>query len=158
MNEREIASKLREAETRCASKGLRFTDVRRKVLDRLMHHEKGVKAYELLDEMREVHPGSTPPTVYRALDFLVGAGLVHRLDSQNAFIVCNGHHRKHGFLIVCPSCHAVAEFDDPETSHALSDRIAQAGFLLEHPLIEVKALCPDCQALDTEDLPECCKH
>src|SRR5690606_301224 len=69
-----------------ASRGRRFTPIRRKVLELLLRHERSLKAYELLDEIRIVQPNATPPTVYRALDFLLEEGLVHRVDTLNTFI------------------------------------------------------------------------
>jgi len=67
-----IAEQLRTAESLCAQRGRRLTPIRRKVLELLLRHGRSLKAYELLDAMRAVHPGAAPPTVYRALEFLGG--------------------------------------------------------------------------------------
>ena len=77
------------AEALCEQRGRRLTPIRRKVLELLLRHGRSLKAYELLDAMREVHPGAAPPTVYRALDFLMDEGLVHRLDAVNAWSACH---------------------------------------------------------------------
>src|SRR5690606_24636684 len=76
------------AESLCASRGRRFTPIRRKVLELLLNHERSLKAYELLTEIRTIYPNATPPTVYRALDFLLDEGLVHRVDTLNTFMAC----------------------------------------------------------------------
>ena len=73
------------AEEYCRERGEKLTPIRRKVLELLLNSGRATKAYSLLDEMRQIHPGSAPPTVYRALDFLLSAGLVHRIESINAF-------------------------------------------------------------------------
>src|SRR5690606_27768268 len=76
------------AEALCARRGRRFTPIRRNVLELLLRHQRSLKAYELLEEIRAIHPSATPPTVYRALDFLLAEGLVHRVDTLNTFIAC----------------------------------------------------------------------
>jgi len=97
-----VAERLTVAESVCAQRGHRLTPIRRKVLELLLRHGRSLKAYELLDEMRTIHPGAAPPTVYRALDFLLAEGLIHRLDAVNAWAACrdaSGAH--HDLLIVC---------------------------------------------------------
>ncbi len=76
-----VATQLHTAEALCSERGKRLTPIRRKVLEILLAQRRSVKAYELLDMIRAVQPGAAPPTVYRALDFLVEEGLVHRLDA-----------------------------------------------------------------------------
>src|SRR5690606_12796407 len=84
-----IAASRDTAQKLCESRGKRLTPTRRKVLEILLHHGRSLKAYELLEHMRDVQQGAAPPTVYRALDFLVEEGLVHRLDAINAWTACH---------------------------------------------------------------------
>lgn len=62
------------ADEYCRERGEKLTPIRRKVLELLLNSGRATKAYSLLDDMRQIHPGSAPPTVYRALDFLLTAG------------------------------------------------------------------------------------
>ncbi|MEN9455180.1 MAG: hypothetical protein RL210_699 [Pseudomonadota bacterium] len=144
--ETEVQQRLQQAEARCLEQGMRLTTIRKQVLELLLRHEGGVKAYQLLDEMKAVHEQSTPPTVYRALEFLQDAGLVHRLDSLNAYVACHIEQpqHQHGLLLVCPLCHAVSEIDDPEVCHLLADRIRLAGHQLQGDCLEIKAVCGEC--------------
>jgi len=135
------------AEALCAERGKRFTPIRRKVLELLLRHQRSLKAYELLDEIREVHPNATPPTVYRALDFLLEEGLVHKVDSLNTFIACgDAAGAPHNLLVVCTGCGAVAEIHDDIVRNRLANRIERAGFRLAGQEMEVKALCQQCLA------------
>jgi len=135
------------AESLCARRGRRFTPIRRKVLELLLNHQRSLKAYELLDEIRAIHPNATPPTVYRALDFLLEEGLVHRVDSLNTFIACgDAAGAPHNLLVVCTGCGTVAEIHDDIVRNRLADRIKHAGFKLAGHEMEVKALCQDCLA------------
>jgi Fur family zinc uptake transcriptional regulator len=134
------------AESLCEQRGRRLTPIRRKVLELLLRHGRSLKAYELLDAMRAEHPGAAPPTVYRALDFLVDEGLIHRLDAVNAWTACHdAGGEPHDLLVVCTGCGAVAEVSDPAMSRQLAERVARTGFALATHEMEIRALCPQCQ-------------
>jgi Fur family zinc uptake transcriptional regulator len=142
-----IEAQLVLADTLCAQRGKRLTPIRRKVLELLLRHGRSIKAYELLDAIKAEHQGAAPPTVYRALDFLVEEGLIHRLDAVNAWSACHdAAGAPHDLLVVCTHCGAVAEISDPAMSRQLAERVAKTGFALATHETEIRALCPDCQA------------
>ncbi|HEY2604482.1 Fur family transcriptional regulator [Paraburkholderia sp. RL18-103-BIB-C] len=137
------------AEEYCRERGEKLTPIRRKVLELLLNSGRATKAYSLLDEMRQIHPGSAPPTVYRALDFLLSAGLVHRIESINAFTVCHDLTQcQHGILVVCQQCGSVTELHQPKLRQALVAQIEDAGYRLASDEIELKGLCAACQAAE----------
>lgn len=142
-----VNAQLSLAEELCEQSGRRLTPIRRKVLELLLRQEgRSLKAYELLEAMRNIHPGSAPPTVYRALDFLVEAGLIHRLDAVNAWIACHdAGGAPHDLLVVCTHCGAVAEISDPVMSARLAERVALTGFRPTSHETEIRALCAKCQ-------------
>lgn len=141
-----LAEKLLTAESLCAQRGKRLTPIRRKVLEILLAQHRSVKAYELLDLIRAVQPGAAPPTVYRALDFLVDEGLVHRLDAINAWTAClDAAGAPHDLLVVCTECGAVAELSDPALSRQLANKVANAGFALSDHETELRGLCAKCK-------------
>lgn len=147
------------AEALCAERGKRFTPIRRKVLELLLRHQRSLKAYELLDEIREVHPNATPPTVYRALDFLLEEGLVHKVDSLNTFMACgDAAGAPHNLLVVCTGCGAVAEIHDDIVRNRLANRIERAGFRLAGQEMEVKALCQACLAKNPDAIQHLHAH
>lgn len=140
-----VAEQLAIAEKLCLQRGKRLTPTRRKVLEILLQQRRSVKAYELLDEIRRVQPGAAPPTVYRALDFLIEEGLIHRLDAVNAWSACrDAGGEPHDLLIICTQCGAVAEFSDPDLSSRLAKKVASAGFVLANHETELRALCGKC--------------
>jgi Fur family transcriptional regulator, zinc uptake regulator len=137
------------AEEYCRERGEKLTPIRRKVLELLLNSGRATKAYSLLDDMRQIHPGSAPPTVYRALDFLLSAGLVHRIESINAFTVCHDLTQcQHGILVVCQQCGNVTELHQPKLRQALVAQIQDAGYRLASDEIELKGLCSACQAAE----------
>jgi len=142
-----VAAQLDTAENLCRERGKRLTPIRRKVLEILLQQGRSVKAYELLDEIRRVQPGAAPPTVYRALDFLIEEGLIHRLDAVNAWSAClDAGGEPHDLLVICTNCGAVAEFSDPALSRQLARKVATAGFVLANHETELRALCNACHA------------
>jgi Fur family zinc uptake transcriptional regulator len=129
------------AEEYCRERGEKLTPIRRKVLELLLTSGRATKAYSLLDDMRQIHPGSAPPTVYRALDFLL------KIESINAFAVCHDLTQcQHGILVVCQQCGNVTELHQPALREALVAQIENAGYRLAGDGIELKGLCSACQA------------
>lgn len=142
-----LEAALAMADAYCRERGEKLTPIRRKVLELLLASGRATKAYSLLDEMRQIHPGSAPPTVYRALDFLLSAGLIHRIESINAFAVCHDLTQcQHGILVVCQQCGNVTELHEPKLRQALVAQIEAAGYRLAGDGIELKGLCAQCQA------------
>lgn len=143
----EIERSLEIADEYCQARGERLTPIRRKVLGLLVASGRATKAYALLDQMRDMHPGSAPPTVYRALDFLLSVDLIHRIETINAFSVCHDlTHCQHGILMVCQDCGRVEELHEPKLRKTLMAQVKQSGYRLSGEEIELKGLCPDCQA------------
>ena len=131
----------------CDRRGLNLTPVRRRVLELVWRSHGPIGAYEILAELAKERAKAAPPTVYRALEFLVEAGLVHRIDSLSAFMGCGepGHAHVAQFL-VCRACHRVAEIDDPAINRALAEKSLAVGFRIEPTSLEIKGLCGDCAA------------
>jgi Fur family zinc uptake transcriptional regulator len=88
-----------------------------------------------------------PPTVYRALEFLLDAGLIHRIDTLNAFVACETPDTLHaGQFLVCRSCNKVIELDDPAISRLLVQKAKAAGFTADPQDVEIKGLCASCRS------------
>src|SRR5438105_11892694 len=86
------ADVMAHAEALCVARDQRLTATRRRVLEALTASHQPLGAYEIIDRLAASGPRPAPPTVYRALDFLVANGLVHRIESRNAFIACVNNH------------------------------------------------------------------
>jgi Fur family transcriptional regulator, zinc uptake regulator len=126
----------------CARRGARLTPLRRRVLELVWAGHEAVKAYDLLAKLGR---GAKPPTVYRALDFLVAHGLVHKLESLNAYIGCPRPQTAHeGQFLICDGCGLVDEIDVPELNSQLVERAAVAGFAALRQTVEVHGRCAAC--------------
>ena len=140
-----VEEALAAAEVRCADEGLRLTPVRRRVLEILLKEHRAVGAYAILDLLREAGFGSQPPVAYRALDFLIEQGFVHKIRRLNAFVACvqPGPSHSPAFLI-CRLCDAVAEARLAPVESALGAAARAAGFHLEGTVVEAQGVCPAC--------------
>lgn len=140
-----VGDALAVAEARCTSEGLRFTPVRRKVLEILLEEHRALGAYAILDRLREDGFGSAPPIAYRALDFLLEYKLVHKIERLNAFIACVHPNEIHApAFMICRLCDAVAETHSSTDGGTLSDAASATGFRIERTVIEAEGVCPAC--------------
>ena len=146
---RTVEAVLDHAAAACARRGAQLTPLRREVLRLVLEAEGPVGAYALLDRLKETRAGAAPPTVYRALDFLLEHGLIHRIERLNAFIGCaeagRDHHHPHQFLI-CRRCGETAEIADHAAAHALEAAAKAQGFRPERMVVEIEGLCAACAA------------
>ena len=142
-----VRDALAAADAVCASEGASLTPLRRRVLELVWGAHAPVRAYDLLDALRAERRGAAPPTVYRALDFLLSVGLIHRIEALNAFVGCANPARIHpGQFLICEDCGAVAELDDAEIARSLAARARTLGFAASRQTVEIAGRCPDCRA------------
>jgi Fur family zinc uptake transcriptional regulator len=134
-----------EAERTCAERGLRLTRLRRRVLEILLEHGGPVKAYDLLEAMRDSGRPIPPATAYRTLEFLLEQGFAHRVNALGAYVACTGEHAgPRLFLLICSVCRKTEEISDPEIYHSMLGRLNELGFPLAGGSVEVQGICPCC--------------
>jgi Fur family zinc uptake transcriptional regulator len=144
----DAAGFVRAVEHACHERGLRLTAIRARVLGFVAAAGKPIKAYDLLELVREGEGAgaAAPPTVYRALDFLLANGFIHKLESVNAFVAC--HHPntdQHSVpFLICDRCHSAVELEDREVVDALDARARALGFVPQAQTLEVHGLCARC--------------
>ncbi len=142
-----VSGALAEAEALCARSGVRLTALRKRVLELVWQSHKPLGAYDILAVLSEEDGRrAAPPTVYRALDFLLENGLVHRIASLNAFIGCSHpEHRHQGQFFICRACHSAIELELPSISAAIDAGASSVGFSVEGQTVEVVGLCASCR-------------
>lgn len=142
----------------CAEQGVTVTQLRAQVLDIVLNMDGVIKAYQVLAHMQQ-HSSNTvaPPTAYRALDFWVEQGVLHKIPAVNGYILCrhvqhecdshcqqdNIHHSD--FVLVCNQCGAVDEQSLSSEWAALRRRAADNGFMLNDEHIVLTGICQQCQ-------------
>ncbi len=143
-----VAVRLDAAASDCARKNTQLTDLRRAVLSLVLESDGPLTAYQLLDRLRETRKGAVPPTIYRALGFLLENKLIHKIESLNAFIPCidAGHHAHAAQFLICRLCGSVAEVEDEDVSHALDSAARRQGFSPGNAVVEIQGVCAACTA------------
>jgi Fur family transcriptional regulator, zinc uptake regulator len=140
-----VSHALEIADHLCRERGVQLTSIRRQVLELIWESHKAVKAYELLDRIKPTQSAAKPATIYRALDFLIKHGLIHRVESLNAFIGCScSEHQHEQLLLICNKCLDVEERTAGQVMLALSHEIQLANFTVHSKAIEIQGVCAKC--------------
>jgi Fur family zinc uptake transcriptional regulator len=140
-----LARSLSAAEKLCSERGLRLTPQRRRVLEVVAAGHAAIGAYEIIDAIAADGPRPAPVSVYRALDFLLAQGLVHRVDSLSAFVLCASPGSKHrAQFLICQRCRDIAELRAEAVEAAIAEGAAVVGFRVSSAVVEVFGTCRAC--------------
>ncbi len=145
-HERCANAAIARAEAHCTARAQRLTPMRRQVLETLLASHKPLGAYEIIDRLTgKSRPA--PITIYRALEFLRDNGLVHRIESRNAFVACVHNHGGDDLVVflICESCGAVGEAPGGAAAEALKVSSRAAGLAPKSPLVEIAGVCSQCR-------------
>lgn len=134
---------------RCRAKKMKITALRERVLNLILTENGVIKAYKIIAKMQDLEQRNiAPPTVYRCLDFWAAAGILHRIDAVNGFILCRHlyeeHHQHALFVFVCRQCGSVDEPDFCDLAHRLDKACSQEGFSPDDSTIVLTGICRHC--------------
>ena len=136
----------KQIEEICAARGVRLTSQRKRVFDLICASKKASSAYDLLEDLKISEPQAKPPTVYRALDFLLEQGFIHRVESTNSFISCCScnAHKHFSQLLICDQCGNVIELQNDSLIDMLANNAEKHGFTISNHVIESHGVCQSC--------------
>lgn len=140
------AERIALASSLCDARGVRLTELRRQILDLLWETGRPTGAYELMEalKLRDSRPVG-PPTIYRALQFLMSQGFVWKIESRNAYVPCVHPERRHDCLLfICNNCGASAELEDHRLERLISENAALIGFHATRRMFEIEGTCAAC--------------
>lgn len=144
-----VEAKLDKAAMACLQQDAQLTELRRQVLRLILEACGPLTAYQLLDRLRQIRAGAVPATIYRALDFLIEQGLVHKVERLNAYVPCIDADHRHDAaqFLICKQCGTVAEIKDRSVSRALERAAEKEGFHSDSAVVELTGVCADCAAV-----------
>jgi len=127
-------------------KGLKLTPLRQAVFREIASSHRAIGAYEVLEAIAQKGERLAPISVYRAIDALVEAGLVHRFESRNAFFACHTGHEGRQMVLACDACGRVAEVAGGDVFTGIDTAAASVSFKPRTAVVEVWGLCATCTA------------
>ncbi len=141
-----VSDALGRARSRCLELGIKWTALREQVFRHVARSHSPVSAYELIESLATDGKRLAPVSVYRILDVLMGAGLVHRLESRNAYFACMTEHASilQSITFLCTDCERVTEADGAEAFRAIGLAAKASGFSARSTVIEVSGICAEC--------------
>jgi Fur family zinc uptake transcriptional regulator len=142
------ADAIAHAEQVCRQRGQKFTPIRRSVLNALLASHRPLGAYDVIEALALHTARPAPITVYRALDFLIANGLVHRIESRNAFMACAHNHDQSATVafLICERCGSVGEIPAASMTQALTEGARGSGFSPRMTVVEMTGTCAHCGA------------
>jgi Fur family zinc uptake transcriptional regulator len=143
-HDRCLAEAMERAQAAFKTKGLKLTPLRQSVFQEIAGSHRAIGAYEVLDKLAARGERLAPISVYRAIDALVGAGLVHRFESRNAFFACHAGHEMRQLILACETCGRVAEVDGDKVFATIDTAAGSASFSAKGAVVEVWGLCATC--------------
>ena len=152
MTSAELAQLIKAAQHVCGEKGKGLTEKRQRVLEIMLKQKSVMSAYELTDAYNaQYSPPIKAMSIYRILDYLESAQLVHRLLSANKFMACANQQKCNdhqlSLFLICTSCQQVEELAIAEAlNNLLSRSTAQSGFQIHGSQLEINGLCSQCQS------------
>ena len=142
----ELKESINKVEEICKSNKLVLTEIRRQVFEIIVKNNKPIKAYEILDKISNINnKPSHPPTVYRAIDFLIENGFVHKLNSINSFVGCF-HPKVHKdcYFLICKKCNIYQECCDDSLKDRISKTAIHNNFVISNTTLEIEGHCLGC--------------
>ena len=141
-----ITAAISQAKLVCERNNVRLTSAREKILTIVWLSHKPLGAYQIQDKLSNLlNRKIAPPTVYRALAFLVANGLVHKLTSLNAYVGCPFPNSEHSnIFLICKDCGRVAEVVHLPTNATIQDVCSKTKFGFDEQHIEVFGKCSNC--------------
>lgn len=145
MKKSDVKSVITKAENYCETGGHRFTDPRRMVLEIIASAEKPIGAYDILAKLAERLDNPKPPTAYRAIEFLTDHHFIHRIESLNAYMLCQSdHHHDGSQFMICDDCGTVTEAHLCHLPEPLAAKTRASGFRLSSWNVELHGTCSSC--------------
>jgi Fur family transcriptional regulator, zinc uptake regulator len=142
-----VSGTLSYAEDLCRKGGVKLTASRRRILEILAAEGRPLGAYDLIEKVAETSDKRPAPiSIYRALDFLLENGLIHRLASRNAYLACGHSHgvQEPVVFLICDNCGEVVEATSEALLQDLHQLVDQAKFIPHVQVMEIAGRCHEC--------------
>ena len=143
-----VDTAIKKAEDLCLKQKIQFTKLRRNILNLIWQNHKPLKAYDILEQLQVKESSAKPITVYRTLDFLIENRMIHKIESQNAFLGCRHPGELHNcYFLICKECNTAEEACENDLLKNVYTNLESQGFAVEHITLEIQGICKKCNSL-----------
>ena len=125
--------------------GSKRSSKRDRILNIFLRQEGHLSADDLFDLVRRDDPGIGRATVYRTLQWMVGAGIARKVDfgeGRSRFEPSYRHPRH--FHLICNSCHRSSEFLSSDIESFVDEVAVARGFEAERTVLQIFGTCQEC--------------
>ena len=146
-HQRCVNAALLRAEALCVERDLRLTPIRKAILALIWQHHKPIGAYDIVEQLSgRQGKRIQAPTVYRAIEFLLSLGLIHRIASLNAYMGCPFPGSEHSdIFLICRECQTTVECSAESVNEVIAAMVSKSGFRMDSQSVEIMGHCPNCQ-------------
>ena len=129
---------------------LKLTQLRKDVLTIIMEAKKPISATNILRELKKNRGNAEPPTAYRVIEYLLEKGVIHKINSENKYVLCSHiaqplKSNEHGFIFICKKCSCSKEIKDKKFRKYVHGLTESYLFLIDNSPIEINGICENCQ-------------
>ncbi len=142
-----VDTAIKKAEDLCLKQKIQFTQLRRNILNLIWQSHKPLKAYDILEQLQLKESSAKPITVYRTLDFLIENKMIHKIESQNAFLGCRHPGEAHNcYFLICEKCNIAEEACENDLLKNVYIDLKSQGFTVSHITLEIQGICKKCNS------------
>lgn len=141
-----INKAIKNANDVCKKNFNNLTDLRKRVLEIILSSKhKAIKAYDILEKLKNDDFSNAPPTVYRALDFLIENKIIHKINSINAYFACYEKNKTNQcYFIICKKCSAINEYKSDVINLDIEKIAKKSKAKINSVNLEIEVECSDC--------------
>jgi Fur family ferric uptake transcriptional regulator len=119
---------------------------RDRVLQVFLRQEGHLSADDLFDRVRREAAGIGRATVYRTLQWMVGAGIARKVDfgEGRSRFEASYRHPRH-FHLICTTCHTSSEFLSSDIESLMEEIAAARQFTAAQSVVQIYGTCEQCR-------------
>lgn len=128
----------------CNSKQISLTNQQKLILKIIQESSQPLTSVEILDLLHTQNPTANRMTIYRAIEYLIKNNLIHKVQSNNTYTLCQ-HPSDHSCqILVCTKCGTHYEIHSHQICSSLDFIQLEYGFVFSNPL-EITGTCQKCR-------------
>lgn len=128
----------------CENHKLKLTLQQELIVNIIINSKKPLTQNDILFELKKTNPKANRMTIYRSLDILSQHHIIHNVNFDNTYLLCNHLDEVHSHqILVCKICGNRIEIKSNNLEEIISAEAKKFGFIAS-PDIEISGSCKNC--------------